>query len=150
MLPRPQLALFRSPRSTFPLRAEVLFSRGVVAPQRWATLCCAAQPSAVCAQISPPFWVATEHRVEFPALYSRFHRSSAPCTAIYTHQPLSPNPPPLSPGPPRGHSVSGTWTHYLELLATEGFALGLVDRWQLPEKMAVNVHLASPCGFLPA
>ena len=99
MLPRPQLALFRSPRSTFPLRVEVLFSRGVVAPQRWATLCCAAQPSAVCAQISPPFWVATEHRVEFPALYSRFHRSSAPCTAMYTHQPLSPNPPhaPRSP-----------------------------------------------------
>ena len=54
--------------------------------------------------------------------------------SIHFHAVPLPQPNPTQPGPARDHSVSGTWTHYLELLATEVFTLGLVDRWQLPEK----------------
>lgn len=48
--------------------------------------------------------------------------------SIHFHAVPLPEPTPTQPGPPRDHSVSGTWTHYLELLATEVFTLGLVDR----------------------
>lgn len=56
---------------------------------------------------------------------------------------------PHSAWAPTGPLHLGNMDAYcLELLATEGFSLGLADRWQLPEKMAVNFRPGSPCGFL--